>query len=247
MTASTTTELSCEEFPKISLRVLQNKSQFCFGIDAVLLSDFARVKKGSAVFDLGCGNGIIPLLMSRTTQASHFTALEIQKDVYELACQNVKINNMEEKINLVCGDVKNVRSLFRSECANAVTSNPPYARADALRKNPNEAKNIARHEVLCNLDDVVGAASYLLKSGGSFFMIHRPERLSEIFVTFSKHRLEPKVLQLVQPFREESPSMIMIEGRKNARAELKVLPPLVIYQGAGEYSEQVKSIYEKLV
>lgn len=238
--------LSSAEFPKINLSVLQNPSSFCFGIDAVLLADFARVKKGDEVFDLGCGNGIIPLLMSRTTQASRFTALEIQAESAEIASKNVEINNLKEKIDVVQGDIKDVRNLFPPECANVVTSNPPYAKANSVRKNPDEAKNIARHEILCNLEDVVSAASYLLKSNGSFFMIHRPERLSEIFVSFSKYHLEPKTLQLVHPFADSAPTMIMIEGRKNARPEIKILPPLVIYQAKGEYSESVNRIYKNL-
>ena len=237
-------ELSAATFPKINLTIMQDKSAFCFGIDAVLLSDFARVKNRAQVFDLGSGNGIIPLLMSRTSQASHFTALEIQKEASALASLNVEKNQLEEKIQVVCGDIKDVRSLFPPEAADVVTSNPPYAKANAVRKNPNVSKNIARHEILCNLEDVVSAASYLLKSNGSFFMIHRPERLSEIFVMFAKYRLEPKTLQLVQPYSDSAATMILIEGRKNARPEIKILPVLVIYKSQGEYSESVKKIYK---
>ena len=252
MTVSTMTEpelsspeLSAATFPKTKLTVLQDKSSFCFGIDAVLLADFARVKNGGRVFDLGCGNGIIPLLMAKTSPASHFTALEIQEKSAEIASKNVEINNLEEKIQVVRGDIKEVRNLFPPECADVVTSNPPYARANAVRKNPNEAKNIARHEILCNLEDVVSAASYLLKSNGSFFMIHRPERLSEIFVQLAKYRLEAKTLRLIQPFADSAPTMILIEGRKNARPETKILPTLAIYKSQGEYSDAVKEIYKR--
>ena len=238
-------ELSAATFPKTNLTVLQDKSSFCFGIDAVLIADFARVKNGGKVFDLGTGTGIIPLLMAKTSKASHLTALEIQKESAEIASLNVEKNHLKEKISVVHGDIKSVRELFEPERADVVTSNPPYAKANAVRKNPNEAKNIARHEILCNLEDVVSAASYLLKSNGSFFMIHRPERLSEIFVTFKKYRLEAKTLQLVQPFSYSAPTMVLIEGRKNARAEIKILPTLVIYKAQGEYSESVKRIYEK--
>ena len=240
------TSLTFATFPKTNLSVYQDKSAFCFGIDAILLSDFASVKKNGKVFDLGTGTGIIPLLMAKTTNASHFTALEIQKESAEIARLNVEKNHLEEKISVVHGDIKSVRELFAPETADVVTSNPPYAKANAVRKNPNEAKNIARHEILCDLEDVVSAASYLLKSNGSFFMIHRPERLSEIFLMLSKYKLEAKTLRLVQPFLDSAPTMILIEGRKNARAEIKILPALVIYKSQGEYSESVKKIYENL-
>ena len=238
-------ELSVATFPKTKLTVLQDKSSFCFGIDAVLLADFASVKNGGKVFDLGTGNGIIPLLMAKTSQASHFTALEIQEKSAELASKNVEINNLEEKISVVHGDIKDARNLFPPECADVVTSNPPYAKANSVRKNPNEAKNIARHEILCNLEDVISAASYLLKSNGSFFMIHRPERLSEIFVLLSKYRLEAKNLRLIQSFADSAPTMILIEGRKNARPKTKILPTLSIYKSQGEYSDDVKEIYKR--
>lgn len=238
--------LSCEEFSKTGLKVLQDKSAFCFGLDAVLLADFAHARKGDKIFDLGSGTGIIPLLMAKTNSALHFTALEIQEKSAEIAAKNVEINGLEDKIDVVCGDIKSVRSLFAPECADLVTANPPYAKANSARVNPDEAKSIARHEILCNLEDVVSGASYLLKSGGSFFMIHRPERLSEILVMLTKYRLEPKVLQLVQPFSDSAPTMLLIEGRKNARAEIKILPPLVIYKAKGEYSESVNRIYQNL-
>ncbi len=237
--------LFVSDFPKKNLSVVQDKNAFCFGLDAVLLSDFAVAKNKSAVFDLGTGNGIIPLLMARKYPDAHFTALEIQKCAFDLASENVNRNNLSEKIDVINCDIKSVRSIFPPECANVVTSNPPYAKVNANRKNPLESKNIARHEVLCNLDDVVSAASYLLKSLGSFFMIHRPDRLAEIFSAFEKYKLEPKKLQLIFPFIDSAPTMVLIEGRKNANPELKVLPPLIVYKSKGEYTETVKNIYDQ--
>ncbi|MCR4821972.1 MAG: tRNA1(Val) (adenine(37)-N6)-methyltransferase [Treponema sp.] len=239
-------ESEIESFPKINLTVLQDKSAFCFGIDAILLSDFARVKKGSKGYDLGTGTGIIPLLMARTSSAAHFTALEIQKEFVEIAGQNVENNCLSDRISIFQGDIKSISSLFKAESADFVTSNPPYAKADSVRENPNEAKNIARHEVLCNLEDVVKGAAWLLKSNGSFYMIHRPQRLSEIIQLFSKYRLEVKNLQLVQPFQESQPSMILVEGRKNARPGLEILPSLTVYREKGLYSQRVQEIYDKL-
>ena len=235
--------LFVSDFPKKNLSVVQDKNAFCFGLDAVLLSDFAVAKNKSEVFDLGTGNGIIPLLMSRKYPGAHFTALEIQKCAFDLAVENANRNNLAEKINVINCDIKSVRSKFPPGCANVVTSNPPYAKINANKKNLLESKNIARHEVLCNLDDVISAAAYLLKSMGSFFMIHRPDRLAEIFSAFEKYKLEPKKLQLVHPFMDASPTMVLIEGRKNANPELKILPPLIVYESKGEYTETVKNIY----
>ena len=237
--------LFVSDFPKKNLSVVQDKNAFCFGLDAVLLSDFAVAKNKSEVFDLGTGNGIIPLIMARKYPDAHFTAIEIQKCAFDLASENVNRNNLSEKIDVINCDIKSVRSIFPPECANVVTSNPPYAKVNANRKNPLESKNIARHEVLYNLDDVVSAAAYLLKSAGSFFMIHRPERLAEIFSAFEKYKLEPKKLQLIFPFVDSAPTMVLIEGRKNANPELKVLPPLIVYKSKGEYTETVKNIYGK--
>ena len=239
-------ELSAATFPKTNLTILQDKSSFCFGIDAVLLADFTRVKSNDKVIDLGTGTGIIPLLMAKTSRASHFMALEIQKESAQIAIMNVEKNHLKEKISFINGDIKSVRELFVPECADIVTSNPPYAKANSARKNQNEAKNIARHEILCSLEDVVSAASYLLKSNGSFFMIHRPDRLSEIFNMLSKYRLEPKTLRLVQPFSDSAPTMVLIESRKNARQEIKILPTLVIYKAQEEYSDSVNKIYMNL-
>lgn len=239
-------ENEAEYFSKINLRVFQDKSAFCFGIDALLLSNFAQVKKNSRGFDLGTGTGIIPLLMAKTSPAAHFTAVEIQKEFVALAQKNVEINQLEDKISVEDGDIKSLSSIYKAESADFVTSNPPYAKADSSRQNPNQAKNIARHEILCNLDDVVRGAAWLLKSNASFFMIHRPQRLGEIIVSFSKHGLEAKKLQLLCPFADSEPSMILIEGKKNARPNLEILPPLVIYQAEGIYSQKVQEIYDKI-
>ena len=237
-------DLSCDVFPKINLSVFQYKSSFLFGIDALLLSDFVKIRQNARVVDLGTGTGIIPLLLAKSCRTGGITALEIQDEFFELASKNVKINQLEERINVVHGDIKNVPSLFKPETAECVTSNPPYAKAESSRKSQNLSKDIARRELLCNLEDVVRAASWLLKSGGSFFMIHRPERLPEIFSFFTKYRLTPKVLQFVHPFSDSEPTMILIEGKKNAGSALKILPPLFVYQAPGLYSEKVMKIKE---
>ncbi len=222
-------------------KIVQDKEKFCFGIDAVLLSAFARVHPKDCVMDLCSGNAIVPILMS-SKYSCDFTALEIQEDSVRMAKKSVELNHLEEKIKVFQGDLRNVRSLFSGASYDSVTVNPPYMRADS-RLNPNEAKNIARHEIFCSVFDVVSAAAYLLKAGGSLFMIHRPERLAEIFRAFFSERIEPKRMRLVQSFAESEPSMVLIEGRKFANADLKIEKPLVIYDGKNSYSKEVENIY----
>lgn len=222
-------------------KIVQDKEKFCFGIDAVLLSAFARVYQNDSVMDLCTGNAIVPILMSAKNQCN-FTALEIQEDSVRMAKKGVELNHLEDRINVLQGDLKNVRGLFGGAQYDVVTVNPPYMRADS-RLNPNEAKNIARHEIFCSVSDVVSAASYLLKSGGNLFMIHRPERLSEIFRAFFAEKIEPKRMRLVHSFADSEPSMVLIEGRKCAKPDLKIEKPLVIYERKGVYSKEVEGIY----
>lgn len=234
-------------------KIIQDPDSFMFGIDAVLLSHFAcgGVRAGSNVFDLGTGNGIIPLLMEKACKAVSFTGLEIQKKSVDLARRSVTFNGLENKIQIVQGDIKNIATLFSKHTFNVVTSNPPYMPFDKKQaQNDSEEKAIARHEIMCTLDDVVKAAEFLLHSHGRFFMIHRPERLSEIFVALSKYKLEPKRMRLVQPFENEAPNLVLIEARKDARPGLKLEPALIVREKAGknkgEYTQEVQRIYKDI-
>ena len=233
-------------------RVIQDDGAFMFGIDAVLLAHFAcgGVHAGENVIDLGTGNGIIPLLMEKACGASHFTGLEIQEKSAGLAVRSVKLNSLEQKIEIVNGDIKNVASLFAKHSFNVAVSNPPYALVEQGKTNAAEEKTIARHELLCTLEDVVAAADYLLHSHGRFFMIHRPERLSDIFASLARHKLEPKRLQLVEPFEGEAANLVLIESRKDARPGLKLEPTLVVrYKNGehkGEYTKEINKIYDSL-
>lgn len=229
-------------------KILQDTDSFMFGIDAVLLAHFAgqEIRSGDTVIDLGTGNGIIPLLLQTNSRSGSITGLEVQEKSAELAKRSVELNGLENKINIVCGDLKNVDSLFAKHSFNVVVSNPPYALLKEGKENPSEPKAIARHEVLCNLDDVVKAAEYLLHSHGSFFMIHRPSRLPQIFTTLAKYSLEPKKMRLVQPFIDEEPNLVLIEARKDARPGLKNLPVLAVRErnknGKVEYTQEMLRI-----
>lgn len=225
--------------------IIQNHKRFMFGIDAVLLSNFAaqELRAKDSVIDLGTGTGIIPLLLETASTASHFSALEVQHDSADMAVRSVVLNNLEDRIKIVEGDIKNVSQLFPPHSFSAVTTNPPYMINDHGRKNCNDAKTIARHEILCNLQDVIAAADYLLSPHGKFFMIHRPFRLPEIFSAMNKHGIEPKRMRLVQPCEGKEPNIVMIEGRKNANPRLKIEPNLNVYGDPGVYSKDVQEIY----
>ena len=170
-----------DDLQRNGYQIIQNEEKFCFGMDAVLLSGYAKVKKGETVLDLGTGTGIIPLLLSAKTEASHLTALEIQEESADMARRSVALNGLSEKISVVTGDIKEATKLFGKATFDVVTSNPPYMTDQHGLKNPNMPKAIARHEVLCSLEDVVREASGVLKPNGRFYMVHRPFRLAEIF------------------------------------------------------------------
>ena len=207
-------------------KIIQDSSSFMFGIDAVLLGEFAckGTRSGDTVIDLGTGNGILPLLMEKGCKAAHFTGLEIQEKSVELARRSVELNGLTDKIEIVQGDLKNAATLFSKHSFNVVVSNPPYALVSQGKQNLRDEKSIARHEILCTVEDVVAAADYLLHTHGKFFMIHRPERLAQIFESLAKHSLEPKQLQFIQPFEDEGANLVLIEARKNSQPGIKMLP-----------------------
>lgn len=226
------------------LKILQDKSKFCYGIDAVLLADFARPSLKTTTYDLGTGNGIIPLIMSFKNPGCKFTGIEIQEECVELAREAVKENSMENSIQIIQQDIKGIPDSLPANSSKAVVSNPPYmsGQLDVLQQDAT-AIQIARHEILCSLDDVCHAASHLLNSSGSFYMIHRPQRLSEIFLCLAKYKLEPKRMRLVLPAQDSEPTMVMIESVKCGKPGLKIEKPLVVYQRPDEYTDEVKRIY----
>lgn len=233
-------DLQCKGY-----QLIQKPKGFCFGVDAVLLSDFAKVKKDQKVMDLCTGSGVIPILLAAKTEGKHFCGLELQEEYADMARRSVELNHLEENIDIVCGDVKNVKKLFSPASFQVVTANPPYMTEHHGLQNLYEPKTIARHEVALSLRDVVAAAEYLLPESGSFSMIHKPFRLAEIFKVMKECHIEPKRMRLVHPYVDKEPSMVLIEGLKGGRERITVEPPLIIYKEPNIYSDEIFQIYGK--
>lgn len=224
-------------------RIIQDPGRFCFGMDAVLLSGFAKAREGDRVLDLGTGTGIIPILMEAKTRAAHFTGLEIQPESADMASRSVRLNRQEEKIEIVTGDIKEAVRLFGAASFDVVTSNPPYMTEHHGIVNPHAPKAIARHEILCTLEDVISQAARLLKPGGNFFLVHRPFRLVDILVLMRQYRLEPKRMRLVYPFADREPNMVLIEANRGGRVRLRVEEPLIIFSRPGVYTDEIRETY----
>ena len=226
--------------------VIQNQNKFCFGMDAVLLSGFARIRKGDHVLDMGTGTGIIPILLKSKTKGEHFTGLEIQEECADMATRSVQYNGLESAVDFVCGDIKEAAGIFGAASFDVVTSNPPYMIGAHGLQNPYMAKAIARHEVLCTLEDVVSQASKVLKDRGRFFMVHRPFRLAEIFSVLTRYKLEPKRMQLVYPYIDREPNMVLIEALKGGNSRITVEKPLIVYEKPGVYTKDILEIYDMI-
>ena len=224
-------------------KLIQDTGLFCFGLDAVLLSGFAKVNKGENTLDLGTGNGILPVLLEAKTSGRHFTGLEIQRESVILANRNVALNMLNDKITVVEGDIKQAHILFEPACFDVVVSNPPYIPCGTALQNQSAARAAARHELLCSLNDVYFAASRLLKFGGRFYMVHRPQRICDIITLGRKHRLEVKRLRFVHSLAENPAMLVLAEFGSGRNAECRVLPPLVIYEAKGVYSREYNEIY----
>ena len=232
-----------DDLQRNGYRIIQDPDRFCFGMDAVLLSGFAAVKDGARVLDLGTGTGIIPILLEAKTGAAHLTGLEIQADSADMARRSVALNGLEEKIDIVTGDIKEAGRIFDAASFDVITCNPPYMIGRHGLKNPEDAKAIARHEILCTLEDVAEQTAKLLKPGGKFFLVHRPFRLAEIMVTLKKYKLEPKRMQLVYPFVDKEPNMVLLEAARGGRPRMTVEKPLIVYREPGVYMTEIYDIY----
>lgn len=224
------------------LKIIQNTEGFCFGMDAVLLANFATVKRGAKVADLGTGTGIIPILISGKSRAEIIYGVEIQEEVYEMACRSVEMNGISDRVKIINADIKNIEDSLGKNSFSVVTSNPPYMHVDGV-KNPDDRKMISRHEVKCNLDDVVRAASLLLQERGKFYMVHRPTRLIDIIMAGRKYRMEPKVMRFVHPRYGKAPNMILVEFVKGGKPDLKIMDPLYVYNEDGSYTDEINEIY----
>ncbi len=232
-----------DDLQRNGLKIIQDTGRFCFGMDAVLLSGFAKAKTGEKVLDMGTGTGILPLLMSAKTDAEHFSALEIQPESADMARRSVAMNDLSDKIDIVTGDIKEASRIFGRASFDIVTVNPPYMTAGHGEVNPADAKAIARHEVLCTLEDVVREAAAVLKTNGRLYMVHKPFRLAEIFGVMQKYKLEPKELRVVYPYADKEPNMVLVGAVKGGKSGIKIAPPLIIFSEKDVYSEEIKRDY----
>ena len=232
-----------DDLQRNGLKIIQDRERFCFGMDAVLLSGFAKGYRGETVLDLGTGTGIIPILMSAKTKAEYFSALEIQEESADMARRSVELNALSDKIEIITGDIKEASVLFGKSSFDVVTSNPPYMIRGHGEACPDDAKAIARHEMLCTLDDVVREASLCLKPNGRFYMVHRPFRLGEIFAALEKYGLKPKEMRMVHPFIDKEPNMVLLGAVKGGNNGLKTAPPLIVYKEKGVYTDEIYDVY----
>ncbi|MFQ6806197.1 MAG: tRNA1(Val) (adenine(37)-N6)-methyltransferase [Lachnospiraceae bacterium] len=223
--------------------IIQNTKNFCYGIDAVLLAGFARVKPGERVLDMGTGTGIIPILLKAKTPGEHFTGLEIQEESAQMARRSVVYNGLEKDIEIRTGDIREAAAIFGRASFSVVTCNPPYMTGDHGLVNPHLPKAIARHEVLCTLEDVISQAAQVLEPRGRFYMVHRPFRLAEIMGLMMKYQLEPKRMRLVYPYVDKEPNMVLIEGLLGGNPRITVEKPLIVYERPGVYTDEIREIY----
>ncbi|MCD7836074.1 MAG: tRNA1(Val) (adenine(37)-N6)-methyltransferase [Lachnospiraceae bacterium] len=232
-----------DELQRNGYRIIQNPEKFCFGMDAVLLTGFARAAKGERLLDLGTGTGIIPVLMEAKTNIGQLIGLELQEESADMARRSVELNGLSDKISIITGDIKEAGSLFKAASFDCITCNPPYMIGNHGLTNPDEPKAIARHELFCTFEDVARETSVLLKPGGHFYLVHRPFRLAEIMITLSRYKLEPKRLQLVYPYVDKEPNMVLIEAVRGARPRMTVEKPLIVYKEKDVYMPEIREIY----
>ena len=223
--------------------IIQSEEGFRYGIDAVLLSGFARVKPGEKVLDMGTGTGILPILLAAKTEGESFTGLEIQEKSVEMAGRSVAYNHLEGRVRIVAGDIKEAGAIFGPASFDVVVSNPPYMTGSHGLVNPNEAKAVARHEVLCTLEDLVRETAAVLTSRGRFYLVHRPFRLAEIMGMLMKYRLEPKRMRLVYPYVDKEPNMVLLEACKGGNPRIQVERPLIVYERPNVYTDEIREIY----
>ncbi len=229
-----------------NLKIIQNKDGFCFGIDSVLLSDFAKtIKKDAEVLDLGTGTAILPILLTAKTDAKHIVGVEIQEHVAEMAKRSIKINNLEKKIEIIGEDIKHLPEILPTSSYDAIVTNPPYMKTNTGLQNKSIEKLIARHEIKCTVEDIAKVSNKLLKDRGEIYMVHRPDRLVDIVAYFRKYKLEIKKVRFVFPQKGKGANLVLLKAVKNAQSFMKVEEPLYVYEENGEYTEEIKRIYNK--
>lgn len=232
-----------EDLQLKGLFILQKKDKFRFGMDAVLLANFVSISKPKRVLDLGTGTGIIPILLAAKTNAKWITGIEIQPDIAEMAKRSVEGNGLSDRIEIIEGDIKHAKDLLGAATYDVVVTNPPYTKAGSGLINPAESKAISRHEIFCTLEDVLECAFSMLKPNGEFYMVHRPERLTDVIAGMRRIRIEPKLLRMVVAKEGQAPGLFLVKGLKNGNAGLKVMPNLVIYDQSGKYTDEICKLY----
>lgn len=225
------------------LHLLQDSTQFCFGVDAVLLADFAHVCEGDRVVDLCSGNGIVPVLLSGKTKAKSIIGIELQAQAVELAEKSIKRNGLCDRVSMIQGDLCLISSLLHENCCEVVTCNPPYVKAGCALQNPDNALALARHELACTLSDVVRATAHVLCPKGRAYFVHRPDRLADLLCTLRNFDIEPKTLRMVHSFVDRAPVLVLVEGVLNGGAQLRIMPPLILHQTDGAYTDEINRIY----
>lgn len=232
-----------DDLQRNGYKIIQNPAKFCFGMDAVLLSGFTKIKPGEQCLDLGTGTGIIPILLYGKTKGNSFSALEIQEESADMARRSVAYNHLEDKINIVTGDIKEATKIFGAASFDVVTTNPPYMNDRHGIKNPHLPKAIARHEIFCTLEDVIRESAKVLKPNGRFFMVHRPFRLIEMTNLLTSFGLEPKRMQFVHPYINKEPNMVLIEALKGGKSMVRIEKPLIVYESDGVYTKEIYDVY----
>ena len=228
------------------LKIIQNENYFCFGMDSILLSDFAKeIKKDSTILDIGTGTGIISILLSKKTECKKIYAVEIQKEIADMAKRSIELNDLQNKIEIINDNITNIEKLIEKNSIDAIVTNPPYKKKNSGIKNENINKLISRHEITASLDDFISNGSKILKDKGSFYMVNRPERLGEIIILFKKYKIEPKKLRMVYPKINSKPNLVLIKGIKNAGEFLDIEKPLIVYNEDNSYTDEILEIYNK--
>lgn len=229
------------------LKIIQNVNGFCFGIDSVLLSDFAKnIKDDSIVLDLGTGTGIIPILLCGKTNLKEIIGVEIQEDVANMANRSSKLNNLEDRFKVLNANILNLDKYYEKNTFDVIITNPPYKKKNSGVINDDERKVISRHEITASLEDFIKVAKDLLKDKGEFYMVHRPDRLVDILYLLRKYKIEPKEIRFVFSNKEKPPKLVLIKAVKNANEFLRVDNNLYIYDDEGNYTNEILKIYNKL-